>query len=68
MPIFDALMKYCDKILDTCALDHHEVLDEEPILSVPPSMKNSGGWVEQISQLLIINLQERCFDIKLLVS
>ena len=67
VPVLDTFIHDCIQVLDTCALHNHQVLHEESVLGVPPCMKYSRRWVQQISQLLIVDLQETGFDVELFV-
>ena len=68
MSIFDAFMKDCDKILNTCTFNNHQIFNEKPVFRVPSRMQNPRGRVQQISELFVVDLQKWSFDIKLLIS
>lgn len=68
VPILDALIHDCIQILNTGALDHHEILDKKAILGVPACMQDPRGRIQQIAQLLVVNLQKARLDIKLFLT
>lgn len=65
LSIFHAFVEYLNQVLLASAVHHHQVLNEEAVLDVPSAMKDSTGWVEQISQLFIVNLTERGLHVEL---
>ena len=65
--ILDTLVHNSNEILDTGALYNHQVFDKESITSVPPGMKNSGARIQQVPQLFVVNLEERCLDVPLMI-
>ena len=50
------------------ALHNHQVLYEEAIFDVPSRLQNTRRWVQQVSELLIVDLEEACLDVKLLLA
>ena len=68
MPILDSLVQDCNEILYTGTFDDHEVLNEKSVFGVPSCVQNAWGWIEQVTELFVIDLQEWRFNIELLIS
>ena len=63
-----ALVQHGQDIILSRALNDHQVLNKEAILNVPPWLEHSRRWIEQVTQLFIVNLEEARLDVELLLA
>lgn len=59
LPIPNALIEHGNKIINTGTINNHQILHEEPICCIPPAVQHPRCWVQQITDLLVVDLGER---------
>ena len=68
MSVTHALVQNWKDVLLSGTFDYHQVLHKESILNVPSWLEDARRWIKQISQLLIIDLEETSFDVELFLT
>jgi hypothetical protein len=65
--VLDTLIQNCNDIIDGSAVNNNQILDKETVGRIPSAMQYSAGWIEEVSDLFVVNLCERRLNRKLLV-
>ena len=68
MTVSHTFMQNWEYVFLASAFNHHQIFDKESVFDVPAWLQDSGGWIEQVPQLLVVNLKEACFDIELFLA
>jgi hypothetical protein len=68
LSVLESLVEDCLDVGHRGALNDHQVLNEKPVLQIPPAVQLPRRRVQEIPQLFIIDLCERGLDVELLFS
>lgn len=65
--VLDTLIQNGNDIIDGSAVNNNQILDKKTVGRIPSAMQHSAGWIEEVSDLFVVNLCERRLNRKLLV-
>ena len=60
--VLDPFIKYSDYIINGSTIDDNQIFDKKSVRRIPSTMQHSACRIEQILDLFVIDLCERCFD------